>query len=191
LRKEFGKKMSEEPIDEAPKRFLKRHWKMTIVFAVVFAGAVIGALLVFLWLVATAQTRGLVPAVLGQWSIGYVITFILHLIFWELVLVGSWVFPLVLVMIFRWYRILPEEEREGWPRRGRREGSDAFGFLVGVTWLIVVWLDGRWNLAFESWTFTDLVYSWLSAVLWDLLILGVPIALYFIWWIRKEMKTEP
>ena len=183
--------MSEEPIDEAPKRFLKRHWKMAIVFAAVFAGAAIGVLLVFLWLVATAQATVLVPAVLGQWSIGYVITFILHLIFWELVLVGSWVIPLVLVMIFRWYTKLPEEEREGWPRRGRGEDSGAFGFLVGVTWLIVIWLDGRWNLAFESWTFNDLVYSWLSAVLWDLLILGIPIALYFIWWIRREMMTEP
>lgn len=183
--------MSEEQVDEAPKRFLKRHWRMTTVLAVFFAAAVIEALLVLLWLVATAQATVLVPSMLGEWSIGYVITFILHLIFWELVLVGSWVIPLVLVVIFRWYRKLPEEERKGWPQRGRREGSGAFGFLVGVTWLIVVWLDGRWNLAFESWTFNDWVYSWLAAVLWDLLIIGVPIALYFIWWIRKEMKTKP
>ncbi|MHA2066578.1 MAG: hypothetical protein ACXABY_19575, partial [Candidatus Thorarchaeota archaeon] len=60
-----------------------------------------------------------------------------------------------------------------------------------ITWLIVVWVDGRWNLAFESWTFNDWVYSFLAALAWDLLIFGVPIALAFIWWIRKEIQKEP
>jgi len=176
---------------EVEKRFLRRHWKMAIVLAVLFSGAAIGALLVLLWFVATAQATGLVPLVLGQWSIGAVITFILHLIFWELVLVGSWVILVVAVIFVKWYRGLPAEERAGWHRRGKREGSDAFGFLVGLTWLIVVWFDGRWNLSFETWTFNDWVYSFLAAVFWDLLIFGVPIALYFIWWIRGETKKNP
>ncbi|MFW9908865.1 MAG: hypothetical protein ACFFEF_09845 [Candidatus Thorarchaeota archaeon] len=180
----------EEFLDERERRFLRRHWKMALVFTMLgFAGA-IGAVLVLLWFVAMAQATALVPAVLGEWSIGYVITFILHLIFWELLLVGSWVLVLVLVILIKWYRNLPEEERERWPKRGRREEGDAIGFLVGITWLIVVWLDGRWDLAFESWTFNDWVYSFLAAFLWDLLIFGVPIALAFIWWMRKEITKE-
>ncbi|MHA2262675.1 MAG: hypothetical protein ACXAEN_09825 [Candidatus Thorarchaeota archaeon] len=43
---------NEEILDEAQKRFLKRHWRMAIVFAVVFAAAVIVAIFVFLWVVA-------------------------------------------------------------------------------------------------------------------------------------------
>ena len=178
-------------LGEAETRFLRRHWKMAMVFAIVIVGAAIGALLVLLWLVATAQATGLVPLVLGQWSIGHVITFLLHLIFWELILVGSWVLVIVIVLVFQWYRKLPVDERAGWHRRGRREESGAFGLLVGVTWLIVVWLDGRWDLPFNSWTFNDWVYSFLAAVFWDLLIFGVPIALGLVWWIRKEMKGEP
>ncbi|MFW9910597.1 MAG: hypothetical protein ACFFEF_18740, partial [Candidatus Thorarchaeota archaeon] len=59
-----------------------------------------------------------------------------------------------------------------------------------ITWLIVVWLDGRWELSFNSWTFNDWVYSFLAAFAWDLLIFGVPIALAFLWWMRREIKTE-
>jgi len=181
---------NEEFLDEGEKRFLRRHWRMAIVFAAVIAAGATGAVLVLLWFVATAQATALVPALLGQWSIGAIITFILHLIFWELLLVGSWVLVIVLVIIFQWYLKLPEEERLESRKRGRREESDAFGFLVGITWLIVVWLDGRWNLAFDSWTFNDWVYSFLAAFLWDLLIFGVPIALAFLWWMRREMKKE-
>ncbi|UCH04333.1 MAG: hypothetical protein JSW05_12305, partial [Candidatus Thorarchaeota archaeon] len=80
----------EEFLDEAEKRFLRKHWRMTIVFAAIFAVVVAAAILVFLWVVADAQATALVPAVLGQWTVGYLITFILHVIFWELVLVVSW-----------------------------------------------------------------------------------------------------
>ncbi|MHA2242798.1 MAG: hypothetical protein ACXADL_16285 [Candidatus Thorarchaeota archaeon] len=183
--------MSDEFLDEVEMRFLRKYWRMALVFVAVIAAAVIGAALVLVWFVAIAQTTALVPATLGLWSIGHVILFILHLVFWEIVLVGSWVLVIVLVIIFQWYMKLPEKEREGWPKRGRREESDAFSFLVGITWLIVVWVDGRWNLAFESWTFNDWVYSFLAALAWDLLIFGVPIALGFLWWIRKEMEKEP
>jgi hypothetical protein len=177
-------------MDEEEKRFLKKHWRMILPMIVLAGVAIIVALFVFTWFVALAQDTSLVPDTLGEWSIGYMITFILHLIFWELILVGSWVLVLVLVFIIRWYMKLPEEEREMKPKRGRREEGDAFGFLVGITWLIVVWLDGRWNLAFNSWTFNDWVYSFLAALMWDLIIFGIPIFLAFLWWMNKELKTE-
>jgi hypothetical protein len=177
-------------LKSSEKQFLKRHWRIMSVFALIITVGAIEAIFVLLWFVATAQSTGLVPAVLGQWSIGYVVTFILHLIFWELLLVGSWILVVVAVVIIRWYQKLPEEERGGKPKRGKREGGDAIGILVGLTWLIVVWLDGRWNLAFQSWTLNNWVYSFLAAVAWDLLIFGIPIALAFIWWFRKEMTKE-
>lgn len=183
--------MSEEFLDEVQKRFLKRHWKMTLVFAAVFAAAISGAILVFLWFVGIAQSTSLVPTTIGQFSIGILITFILHAIFWELILVVSWVLVLVAIIIVKWYKQLPEEEREGWPKRGKREESDAFGFFIGIVWLIVVWFDGRWNLAFEDWTLNNWIYSALAACGWVFLIFGIPIALYFLWWINNERKTEP
>jgi hypothetical protein len=177
-------------LNEREKRFISTHWKMVTVFAAVIAAGAIGAVLVLTWFVATAQATALVPSLLGQWSIGAVVTFILHLIFWELLLVGSWILVIILVIVFQWYMKLPEEEREMKSKRGRREQGDAFGFLVGITWLIVVWMDGRWDLAFNSWTFNNWVYSFLAAVAWDLLIVGIPIGLAFLWWLRRETRKE-
>ncbi|MFW9864359.1 MAG: hypothetical protein ACFFEX_18060 [Candidatus Thorarchaeota archaeon] len=182
---------SEEFLDEEQKRFLKRHWKMTIVFAVIIAAAVAAAILVFLWFIDTAQTSGLVPSMLGEFTIGYLITLILHMIFWELALVASWVIVVVAAIYFLWYKQLPEEEQDiTRGDRGRREEGDAFGFLVAVFWLIITWIEGRWDLAFEAWTLDVWVYSWISAFLWVLLIFGIPIAVYFFYWISQEMRGE-
>lgn len=182
---------SEEFLDEEQKRFLKRHWKMTIVFAVIIAAAVAAAILVFLWFIDTAQTSGLVPSMLGEFTIGYLITLILHMIFWELALVASWVIVVVAAIYFLWYKQLPEEEQDiTRGERGRREEGDAFGFLVAVFWLIITWIEGRWDLAFEAWTLDVWVYSWISAFLWVLLIFGIPIAVYFFYWISQEMRGE-
>ena len=181
----------EEFLDEGQKRFLKRHWRMTMVFAVIFAAAIAVAILVFLWFIDTAQATGLVPSVLGEFTIGYLITFLLHMIFWELAFVVSWVLVVVAAIYFLWYKQLPEEEQDiARGKRGRREEGDAFGFFVVVFWLIIVWVDGRWDLAFESWTLNNWVYSWIAAFLWVLLIFGIPIAIYFFYWISQEMRKE-
>ncbi|MFW9913566.1 MAG: hypothetical protein ACFFEU_13900, partial [Candidatus Thorarchaeota archaeon] len=67
----------EELLNEEQKRFLKRHWRMTIVFAIIFAVAIAVAILVFIWFIDTAQATGLLPSVLGEFTVGYFITFIL------------------------------------------------------------------------------------------------------------------
>ncbi|MGY5873915.1 MAG: hypothetical protein RTV72_16835 [Candidatus Thorarchaeota archaeon] len=179
-----------EILDEKGRRFLRRQWKMMVVFAALFSVALVEGLLVLTWFVTSAQSTGFIPAMLGQWTIGYVVTFILHLIFWELLLVVSWLAVVASIIAIRWYKGLPEEDKLESSGRSKRDGGDAFGFLVGLTWLVVVWLDGRWNLAFESWTFNDWIYSCLAAIGWDLLIFGIPMALFFIWWIRKEPQLE-
>jgi hypothetical protein len=181
----------EEFLDEVQKRFLRKYWKMAIVLAAFFSAAVAGLILVFLWFVAHAQATGFIPGTIGLWSIGSLINFILHTIFWELVLVVSWVIVGVVVVYLKWYKNLPAEDTEGWPKRGRREEGDAFGFFVMIAWLIIVWLDGRWETAFQLWTVDDWVYSFGAALLWMFLIIGIPVGLGFLWWINKERKKEP
>jgi len=154
--------------------------------------AVIAAISVFLWVVADAQATGLVPVMLGQWTVGYFFIFILNVILWELVFVGSWVIPIAVVIFFQWYKKLPDKEREEYEggsrrRRSAEEGSGMSCF-VGLIWLIIVWIDGRWNLAFQAWTFNDWVYSWLAACLWALLIVGIPGTIFIIWSLRRPKK---
>ncbi|MHA2192897.1 MAG: hypothetical protein ACXAAR_05670, partial [Candidatus Thorarchaeota archaeon] len=77
------------------------------------------------------------------------------------------------------------------PQGGRREGGDAFGFLIGIAWLIMIWIDGRWDQTFEVWTFTEWIYSWLTALGWVLLIFGIPaVVILVLWLVNREMKKD-
>ena len=180
----------ERPGGKAWKEFVRRHWKITLLMVGGIAVAAVAALFVFLWVVANAQATGLVPSGLGEWTVGYVLTFILNVILWELILVASWVIPVALAVVFLWYLKLPAEERrayEGGPRRGRAAGgSGGISFFVGLVWFVIVWTDGRWNLAFKDWTFNDLVYSWIAAGLVVLLIVGIPALIYLGWSLRRN-----
>ena len=64
-------------------------------------------------------------------------------------------------------------------------GGGGISFFVWLVWLVIVWSDGRWNLAFKDWTFNQLVDSFIAAGLVVLLIVGVPALLYLAWVLRK------
>jgi hypothetical protein len=177
---------NDEEMERAGRKFLQKYWKMAVVFAALAIAAVVEAVLVLLWVVADMQSLSLIPSTLGLWSVGYIITFILHLLFWEIVLVGLWVLVAAAVVYLKWYANLPEEDKFPKRERGRREQGDAFGFFVGITWLIIIWVTGKWNLTFNAWAVNDWISTWLWAVFWDLLIIGIPVLLYFVYWIRKE-----
>jgi len=173
------------------KRFLQKQWKMFLVIIGIIAGAVIGAIFVFLWVIDNGQATGLVPALIGQWTVGYCITFLLHLIFWEIIFVGIPLIVAAITLYMLWYRKLPKDEK--FPSQGAAAtgGGGGISFLIGIVWLVITWVEGRWDLAFESWTLNEWVYSWLAAFLWVLLIIGVPLAIGITWWLRREIKEEP
>ncbi len=176
------------------RKFLRMHWKMLGLFA---AGAIlvsIGAILVFLWFVGDAQSTGLVPRTLGLWTMGYLVTFSLQLIFWEVLLVGV---PTILAAVagWLWWKKLPDEEKKEYrffdTRSRRTSGGGGISLLVFIAFCIKIFTDGYWNVAFATWTFNYLVYSWLTALIWVLIIPGIPVALGIIWWINREMKNKP
>ena len=180
-------KTTEEQLDEEKKRFLLKNWKMTLVMAACIVAAAVVALLVFLGVVNEAAL--IMPASLGEWTIGLIVTFVLHLIFWELLLVATWGIPLAAVLYWQFSK-LPDADL--WkPTGGRRESGDAFGFLIGIAWLIMIWIDGRIDQTFEVWTFTEWIYSWLTALGWVLMIFGIPaVIILILWLVNKEMKKE-
>ena len=180
------------------KKFLRKHWKMLVLFVVGAILASIGAILVYLWFVGDAQLTGLVPATLGLWSMGHLVTFLLHLIFWEVLFIGIPVILAAVVVIFLWWKKLPYEERKEYRRghlfgkRSRKtDGGGGISFLVFIAFCIKVFIDGNWNVPFATWTFDYLVYSYLWVLLWVLIIFGIPMAIGGIWWIRHEMKKIP
>ena len=180
------------------KKFLRKHWKMLVLFVVAAILAIAGAILVFLWFVGDAQVTSLVPATVGLWTIGYLVTFLLHLIFWEVLFIGIPVIITVAAIYFLWWKKIPDEGRKEYrhghlfgKRSRRTDGGGAISLLVNIVFIIKVYLDGNWNVPFTTWTFDYLVYSYLWALIWILLIFGIPILLGGTWWIRREMKKKP
>ena len=179
---------------EAWKKFLRKHWSVVAIFAVAAILAFVGAVYVFLWFVGNVQSTGLVPAALGLWTMGNVVTFILHLIFWELLLIGI---PAIIGAAagWQWWRRLPGEEKKEYHFFGRRSrttsGGSGVSLLFFVAFCIKVYIDGNWNVAIASWTLDYVVGSVISILVWTVIIFGIPIALGLIVWIIMKWERSP
>ena len=166
--------------------FWERHRNAVILFVVAIILVVLGAVMVFLWYVGQAQLTGVVPTVLGLWTMAAVVNFLLNLIFWEIVLIGI---PIIVAaaVFWLWWRRLPIEERQEYRffrnRSRTRNGGSAFSLLVFIAFCFKISLDGNWNLPFAGWTFDYLVYSYLTAVVWVLIIIGIPVVIGIVLWI--------
>ena len=181
-------KGKEKMDDEVWKRFLRKHWQMTLVFILMIAAAAVIGLTVFLWVLASAQATGFVPAIIGEWSVGHCISFCLTVLFWELIFVASWVIPAAAVIYFQWYKRLPEKEQEEYGRDSKSSSGDGFSFVVGLIWLGIVWFTGRWSLPFQSWTINDWVYTWLIAGVGVLAVAGILGTMYMAYALSKDTK---
>jgi hypothetical protein len=173
------------------KSFMRKHWGMVAVFVVAGILASAGAVYVFWWFVGNAQSSGLVPLTLGFWTIGNLVGFIVNAIFWELLLIGI---PVVLAGVagWLWWNRLPVEERSGYRlfrRRSRTSrGGGGGGLLFFIAFCIKVYLDGNWNVPIANLTLDYVVGSMILILEWAVVLIGIPVAVAVILWMRYEMK---
>ncbi len=167
--------------------FIRRHRGIFALFAIASITALVAAIRVFIWFSGNAQTSGLAPASLAQWTLGDIVNFALNLIFWEIVFVGV---PVIVgvVIAWWWWRRLPSDERTGLrlsDGRQRRAGGDGASFLFFIAFCIKVYADGNWNTAISSWTFDYVVSSAITIFVWALIIVVILAGLGLAWWIRR------
>jgi hypothetical protein len=174
---------------------MKRQLKMLVLFIITAIIAAISAVLVFLWFVGDAQATSLVPGTLNLWAMGYLVTFLLHLLFWEVIFIGIPVLVAIAAIYFLWWKKLPAEERKEYryghlfgKRSRSRDGGGAITFLVNIGFIIKVFLDGNWNVPFATWTFDYLVYSYLWVIIWMVIIFGIPLVIGLVWWLHRNME---
>ena len=173
------------------RKFIRKHWGIFAMFTVAIIFAVAGAVYVFWWFTGYAQ-NGLVPATLGQWSMGNLIFFILNLIFWELLFIGI---PAAVGAIigWQWWKRLPEEEKVshlfGKSSRSRNAGT---GLSTGlfIAFAIKVYVDGNWNQAISSYTLNYVVNSIITILIWIAIIIGIPLTIGAIWWLHREITRK-
>lgn len=179
---------------EGWRAFLKKHWEVTALFAVAAVLALVGAILVFLWFVEDAQSIGMVPTTLGLWTMGNMVTFTIHLIFWELLLIGI---PAIIGAVagWQWWKRLPDEEKKEYhffeSSSRTTGGSGGISLLFFIAFCIKVFIDGNWNVAIASWNLNYVVESMISILIWVAIIFGIPAAIGVIAWISYGMKKKP
>lgn len=179
---------------EGWKKFIRKHWSIVALFAVVAGLAFIGSVIVYLWFVGDAQASGMVPSTLGLWSLADVLSFMLHLILWELLLIGIPV-GIGAIIGWQWWKRLPEEEKKDYHFFGKgsrtTNGGSGVSALFFIAFCIKVYLDGNWNDAIATWTLDYIVDSMITILVWSLIIVGIPIALGGIWWIHQQITKKP
>ncbi len=174
-------------------KFLKRHWGAFALFVVAATLAVAFAIYVFVWFTGTAQSMGVVPAVLGAWSMSSVVLFILHAVFWELVLIGI---PVAIgaAIAWQWWKRLPEEEKQSYHLVGRssksRGAGGAIGPLLFIAFALKVYVDGNWSQAISTYTLDYVVGSMVTILIWVAAIFAIPSAVGIAWWIFHEMNKQ-
>jgi hypothetical protein len=179
--------------DADGKKFVRKHWKIVVVFVAAAILAVIGTVYVFRWFVSDAQSTSLVPETLNLWTMGNTVSFILYAIFWELVLIGI---PVAIgaILGWQWWKRLPDEEKKenlfGQSSRSRRAGG-AISPLLFIAFAIKVYVDGKWNLPIASFTVNYVVDSMITILIWTAAIFAIPATIALIWWIHHETNKKP
>lgn len=176
------------------RKLIKKHWSIFAVFVVACILAFAGAVYVLLWFASEAQSTSLVPTTLGLWTMGHIISFILHLIFWELLFIGI---PAIIgaVVAWQWWKRLLEEEKKEYHFFGKRSratsGGSGISVLFFIAFCIKIFIDGNWDVAIASWKLDYVINSMITILVWAAIILGIPAAIGIIWWINHEIKTNP
>ncbi|MEJ2244134.1 MAG: hypothetical protein P8X87_06375 [Candidatus Bathyarchaeota archaeon] len=179
--------------DKSWKKFVKNHLNMIILWIVAAIVAVIGAVYVYQWFVADAQATNLVPAILGQWSLAHIIMFMLHLAFWELVIIGI---PIAIVAIlgWLWWKQLPSEEREEYKffSKGTKseQGGGGFSFLFFVAFCLKVFIDGNVDIPISTWTLEYVVDSIITILFWGAIIIGIPAIIIGLLYLINQAKKK-
>lgn len=184
------------------KKKIREHWKTFAIMIAAGICVVIGALLVLIWFIETSTLGGMGEWTFNDWTLNYVVGFIILIILWELLFVGIPTGLFFGVGGYLWWRRLPDEEKQEFKDRDKKEkehkglktggGGGGFGLVMFIAFCIYVAVDGNYNARFADLPYSYFIYSWLLTFMWMIIVLGIPagivlLIVYFTVW-RKKSK---
>jgi hypothetical protein len=181
----------DNPTDSDWKRFLRKHWAAFTAFTAAGASAIAGAVYVFTWFTSYAQSTSIVPSELSLWSLGTFVTFILNLLFWELVIIGV---PVAIgaVGVWQWWKHIPDEGKRQYHLSTKGSKSSRAGGAISpllfIAFAIKVYVDGNWNTAISTWKLDYVVGSMVTILLWTVAIFAIPAIIGIVWWLHHKSE---
>ena len=184
------------------KNKIKQYWKIFAICIIAVIVCAIGALLVLVWFIETSTLGGQGEWTFNQWTLNYVVGFMILIILWELLLVGAPAALFFGVGGYLCWKKLPDEEKQVFKGREKKEGkkykhpknaggSGGFSIFMFIAYCIVIAIDGNYNTRFGLLDYSYFIYAWFFTIMWLLIIFGVPVAIillivYFKVWRKKS-----
>jgi hypothetical protein len=180
------------------KKHIKQHIWTIIVIVIAVACAIVGMILVLFWVMATSPIGAYGTALIGDWSLDWIVGFMWILLGWELLFVGL---PLLLFFVVGgiiWWKRLSEEEKALFKAREKKNtakktgGSGGGGIVMFIAYIIYMGVQGYYYAPFSSQPYSFWVYSFFYTIMWMLIVLGIPacIILLIVYFtvIRKKLE---
>ena len=178
--------MSEELSDEQFwKKKIKEHIPLLIVVIIAVVFAFIGALVVIIWFIETSPIGAQGTALIGDWSLDWIVGFYILVILFELLFVGIPAGLFFGVGGFIWWKRLPDEEKAEFKAREKKNkhrkrnagGSGGGGLLMFIAYAIYMGVQGNYYAPFSSQPYSYWVYGMFYTLMWMLIIFGIPICI--------------
>ncbi|MFX1575006.1 MAG: HMG-box domain-containing protein [Promethearchaeota archaeon] len=179
---------------------IREHRYAFIALIIAAVCAITGVLLTLFWVIEENPFVNPRTGTFNDWTLNYVVGFIILTILWELLFVGVPSGLFFGLGGYLWWRRLPEEEKEEFKTREKKEkerkgvkrggGGGGFGIVMFIAYCIYIGIDGYYNKTFGSRPFTYWIYSWFLTLMWMVIVLGIPAAIillivYFKIWRKK------
>jgi hypothetical protein len=175
------------------KEEIKKNWKVLILCVAAIVILSIIAVIVLIWHIQTSPIGNYGTATFDRWSLDWIVGFIIVLILWELLFVGL---PAGLIFGlggYLWWQRLTDDERtkfkEQQSKNKKARGAGGLGLFMFIAYCIYIAIDGNYSAPFGSQPYSYWLYSYLLTIGWLLIIIGIPMAvaglLYLRYWLKK------
>ena len=192
--------MSENEISDLSflKIMLKKYWKVLVLIVIGIVIAVIAAIFTLFFIIYNLEIGNFGLADLGLFSVGDLLLWCLWVLVMELLIVLLPTCVYVGLILWIWWRKLPQEEKDEIKRREKKNrkkmqkyggGAGAFGFFIFIAYLIILHLDGNVFAAFNSLPYVYWIETWFWASLWVFIIIAIPLIFVGLYYLRKKLKN--
>jgi MFS family permease len=166
---------------------LRKHKNALIIMIIAGICLFIGAILVGIWVLEANPFVDPRIGTFNDWTLNYVVGFIILIILWELLFIGVPAALFFGVGGYLWWNGLPEEEKKEFKEREKKKksrkaekwggGGGGFSFFMFIAYCIYIAVDGNYNTIFGLKSYTYWLYSYMLTFMWIFIVLGVPVAI--------------